>query len=195
MIAPLREPFDRFLEAMGRARAGEPFEGARAALATVDAAGMPSVRYVLVKDCGESGFPFFTNYESPKAKDLDVTGRAALVWHWDSLGQQVRASGTVMRASAAESDAYFAVRPRGSQIGAWASRQSTAIDSRESLEATVADLEKKFGDGPVPRPPFWGGYVLTPQTMEFWSEGKYRLHDRWLFTREGEGWRVTRLSP
>lgn len=190
-----RDPLARFADAMRRAAPLEPFQGARAALATVDASGAPAVRFVLVKECFPEGFPFFTNYESPKARELDHAGTAALAWHWDSIGEQVRATGRVVRADAVLSDRYFAERPRGSQLGAWASRQSEVIESRDELLARVADYEAKFAGGPVPRPPFWGGYLLLPERIEFWREGEFRLHDRFLYARGDGGWSVRRLSP
>ncbi|MCA9602628.1 MAG: pyridoxamine 5'-phosphate oxidase [Polyangiales bacterium] len=189
------DPFARFQNLFERASATEPFAGARAALATVSDSGEPSVRFVLVKGHADSGFEFFTNYGSPKAQDLEATGVAALAWHWDSIGVQVRARGTVRRVSAGRSDAYFASRPRGSQIGAWASEQSSPIASRESLEARYHAFEKRFEGADVPRPPHWGGYLLAPSRVEFWKEGDYRLHDRELYERAGAMWRVTRLAP
>lgn len=193
--AEFSDPIARFAHEYERARGTEAFDATRVALATVSKAGVPSVRFVLVKEFGADGFAFYTNYGSPKAQDLDATGMAALAWHWDTTGTQVRVSGPVTRASAARSDAYFQSRPRGSQIGAWASAQSSEVATREELLAKSDEAAAKFGDGPVPRPDFWGGYVLTPVTIEFWYEGEFRLHDRFRYTRSNGLWTCARLSP
>ncbi|MCA9582989.1 MAG: pyridoxamine 5'-phosphate oxidase [Myxococcales bacterium] len=189
------EPFSFFQAQFGAAQRSEPFDATRAALATVSGEGFPSVRFVLVKGHGPDGFTFFTNYESAKAKDLDGQGVAALGWHWHTTGCQVRASGPVARVSAEESDAYFKSRPRGSQVGAWASRQSAVVSSRDVLLRDVQEIEQRFAGRDVPRPPHWGGYRLTPVRVEFWFDGESRLHDRHLFTRQGDRWSRVRLSP
>ena len=165
-------------------------------LATADGDGRPSARIVLLKGYDERGFVFFTNYESRKGRELDANPNAALLFFWSELEQQVRIEGRVERVTAEESDAYFAVRPFGSRIGAVASRQSEPLASREDLEARVRELESRFGpSGEVPRPPHWGGYRLLHERVEFWQGRPSRLHDRLLFTREGDGWPVVRLSP
>jgi pyridoxamine 5'-phosphate oxidase len=189
------DPFERFEQAIERASGNEPFDATRAALATADAAGRPSVRFVLVKEHGPDGFVFYTNYESRKAREIEENGFAALAWHWFSTGEQVRAEGSIARVSDARSDAYFATRDRASRIGAWASPQSRTIGGREELVARVHEIEQRFGDGEVPRPPYWGGFVLRPERIEFWKNGESRLHDRWLYRREGDVWRIERLAP
>jgi pyridoxamine 5'-phosphate oxidase len=166
------------------------------ALATVDADGMPNVRMVLLKDADESGFMFFTHATSIKGCEVGACPRAALVFHWKSLKRQVRVRGVVQPASEAESDAYFASRPRQSQIGAWASRQSTPLESRSVLEAAIESYSAKYADT-VPRPPHWGGFRVVPLSIEFWHDRPFRLHDRIEFKRSqaGEPWRKTRLYP
>jgi len=197
---PLPEPIARFAEVYERAAAAEP-EGHlpfRPALATVDRDGRVSCRFVLVKEWDADGFAFYTNYESRKAEDLEDRPRAALTWHWWSIDEQVRVEGVVEKVSPGRSDAYFRSRPRGSQIGAWASAQSRPIDSREALEAAVAEVEKRFdGVDEIPRPPHWGGYLVRPDRMEFWRAGESRLHDRFAYVRSGDGqsWTMSRLSP
>jgi pyridoxamine 5'-phosphate oxidase len=154
------------------------------------------VRFVLVRRVDPRGFAFFTNFGSEKAKQLDARPRAALAFHWASIREQVRIEGVVERVADAESDAYFATRPRGSQLSAWASRQSQAIESREVLDRAYAEVEARFaGSASVPRPPFWGGYRVVPTRIEFWLGHDARLHDRWSFTRDGDEWRMTRLQP
>lgn len=174
---------------------GAAHGGVAAVLATATPDGVPSARYVLVKEAGADGFYVYTNYGSPKARDLDANPRAALCIHWPETGVQFRLAGPVERADAARSDAYFASRPRESQLGAWASAQSTALASREELMRGFEDAEARFEGQDVPRPPGWGGYVLRPERIEHWTEGDHRLHDRFVYEREGDGWRVTRLSP
>ncbi len=164
------------------------------ALATVDERGRPDARMVLLKGFGAGGFRFFTNYDSAKAGQLEP-GPAAIVAYWRELDRQVRIRGPVERLPETESDAYFATRPRAAQIGAWASPQSRSIDSRERLDRLVADAEARFGEGEVPRPPHWGGYLLRPEEIEFWQGQVARLHDRFRYTRDGDGWRIERLAP
>ena len=164
------------------------------ALASVNADGMPSVRMVLLRQWSEDGFLFFTNYQSRKSGELLATGKAAFCMHWKSLRKQVRVTGQVGKATAAQSDAYFNSRGRGSQIGAWASAQSEPLGSRAELMAQVEAYDKKFPDA-VTRPPHWGGFCLVPEEIEFWADGEHRLHDRFRFTRADSGWDIQRLNP
>ena len=164
------------------------------ALASVNADGMPSVRMVLLRQWSEDGFLFFTNYQSRKSGELLATGKAAFCMHWKSLRKQVRVTGQVGKATAAQSDAYFNSRGRGSQIGAWASAQSQPLGSRAELMAQVEAHDKKFPDA-VTRPPHWGGFCLVPKEIEFWADGEHRLHDRFRFTRADSGWDIQRLNP
>jgi len=150
---------------------------------------------VLLKGVDARGFVFFTNYGSRKAAELDANPHAALCFHWTELERQIRVNGSVTRISPAESDSYFQSRPRGSRLGAWASKQSTPLATREELEARVREVEERFGDGHVPLPPFWGGYRLEPDTIEFWQGHEDRLHDRLVYTRSGSSWRTERLYP
>ena len=163
-------------------------------LATVGADGQPSARTVLLKGIDERGLSFFTSYESRKGDQLAANPRCALVLLWKPLERQVNVTGVAERLPAAESDEYFATRPRGSQVGAWASAQSTVIDGRPSLEAALAEVEARYPDV-VPRPPHWGGYVVRPDTVELWKGRRNRLHDRFRYSRDGTGWRLERLSP
>ncbi len=188
------DPIAWFRSSFARALTSERFDPARAALATVDPSGRPAVRFVLVKQIDERGFAFFTSYDSPKAADLAHTESAALAFHWESIAEQVRVAGAVERIADAESDAYFASRPRGSQLAAWASTQSAPIEDRAALDARYAAVAHRFADTTVPRPAFWGGFRLVPRSVEFWRSRDDRLHDRWLFTRE-PGWRVQRQQP
>ena len=165
------------------------------ALASASAEGDPSVRMVLLKGADEDGFVFFTGYLSRKAGDLEANPRAALLFFWDSLGRQVRIEGDVERVADAESDAYFATRPRGAQLAASASRQSAVLANRDELDARVAELERDYAGAHVPRPEHWGGYRLRPTMYEFWQHRADRLHDRLRYRRAGGGWLVERLSP
>ena len=164
-------------------------------LATVDAHGAPDARMVLLKGFGPEAFRFFTNFDSAKGRQLRAEPRAALVLYWRELDRQVRVRGPVERLPEADSDEYFASRPRDSQIGAWASPQSEPMPDRAALDARVREIEERFSGTDVPRPPFWGGYGLRPAEIEFWQGQAGRLHDRFLYTREGEGWRLERLAP
>jgi pyridoxamine 5'-phosphate oxidase len=164
-------------------------------LATATSAGKPSARLVLLKQIDERGFVFFTNYNSPKARDLDSNPQAALVFYWPQFERQVRVEGTIERTSAAESEAYFKTRPRESQIGALASPQSEVIASREFLEQQAGELEKRYEDREVDRPAHWGGYRLRPERIEFWKGRPSRLHDRILYEKLGDTWSIKRLAP
>jgi pyridoxamine 5'-phosphate oxidase len=165
-------------------------------LCTVDAQGQPWARTVLLKLYDERGFVFFTNYESRKAKDISQNPRVALLFPWVALARQVQITGVAERIPAAESLKYFATRPRGSQIGAWSSPQSQVISSRSLLEAKVAEMVRRFGQGEIPLPDFWGGYRVTPETVEFWQGRESRLHDRFRYLgKQGEVWRIERLAP
>lgn len=156
-----------------------------------------SARIVLLKGVDARGFRFFTNYESAKGTQLAAHPQAALCFHWKTLrnGVQVRVEGAVERLPAAESDAYFATRPRGSQIGAWASAQSQPLASREEFEARIEQIEQRFADAPVPRPPHWGGYLVVPERIEFWYGASFRLHERHVYSRTGDGWSRGMLYP
>jgi len=164
-------------------------------LATVAPDGRPSARAVLLKGIDQRGFAFFTNYESRKGRELDATPYAALVLLWIPLQRQVRVGGRVERLSTEESDAYFATRPRGSQLGAWASRQSEPLPDRAELEARWAALEERWAGGVVPRPPHWGGYRVEPEEIELWQGRANRLHDRFRYVRSADGWAHARLQP
>jgi pyridoxamine 5'-phosphate oxidase len=190
---PLRL-FDGWLE---EARRSEPNDPNAMALATTDEAGMPDVRMVLLKGADRDGFVFYTNAESAKGRELETSPRAALVFHWKSLRRQVRVRGPVERVTDEEADTYFASRPRGSRIGAWASQQSRPLESRFALEKAVAAFTARHALGEIPRPPYWTGFRVRPVQIEFWHDRPFRLHDRVVFRREtpnGE-WTKTRLYP
>ncbi len=192
------DPVEQFLRWHGEAFAAGVAEPNAMVLATVDASGVPSARAVLVRDVDTRGFTFFTNYDSPKSRDLSGNPNVTAVFAWLDLHRQVRLRGAAERVSDAESDAYFATRPRGSQIGAWASPQSAVLSGRAELDARVARVEAEFGpDQPVPRPPNWGGWRLVPSEFEFWQGRPSRLHDR-LRYRQGMArgrWLIERLAP
>jgi len=164
-------------------------------VATVDAEGAPDARMVLLKGFGPDGFRFFTNYGSAKGAQLGATPLAALVIYWRELDRQVRVRGPVERLPAEDSDAYFASRLRESRLGAWASPQSEAISGREALEQRLEEVESRFGDGEVPRPEFWGGFLVRPERIEFWQGQQARMHDRFVYTRTGDAWQMERLAP
>jgi len=182
---------------MEEAKRAEPNDPNAMALATAGADGFPDVRMVLLKGFDEAGFVFFTNLESAKARELRERPQAALVFHWKSLRRQVRVRGNVSAVSDAEADAYFATRPRLAQIGAWASKQSSPLESRLAFEGSVARVTARYPLGTIPRPPFWSGFRIAPVAIEFWHDRPFRLHDRIAFTRSqpNEPWTKTRLYP
>lgn len=189
-------PFDQFRSWLDQALAAQLPQPLGMALATATANGLPSNRLVLLRGFDERGFVFFTNYESRKARELDRNPQAALVFYWAELDRQVRIEGHVERASAAESDAYFQSRPRGSRLGAWASPQSQVIANRDVLDHRMDELAAKYGEGEIPRPPHWGGYRVIPTMIEFWQGQTNRLHDRIRYRRLAENaWRLERLAP
>ena len=191
----LDDPMEQFRRWLGDAEAaGIPLPNAMA-VATADAEGRPSVRHVLLRGIDERGFTFFTNYDSRKGRQLAENPHAGLVFLWKLLDRQVNATGRAERVDPAESDAYFATRPREARLGAWASAQSSVLESREELERRVAEADERFAGAEVPRPPNWGGFVVRPNTVEFWQGRRSRLHDRFRYSREDGGWRVDRLSP
>jgi pyridoxamine 5'-phosphate oxidase len=187
-------PIDVYLRAAERARQ-HGIDTAPVALGTADSDGRPSVRIVLIRHVDERGFVFHTNYNSRKAAELARNPRAALCFHWPTLEEQIRVEGPVERISASESDAYFAGRPRGSQIGAWASDQSAQLASPETLEARTQEVEQRFAGREVARPPHWGGIRIRPERIEFWYGRANRLHERLLYLRADGQWRLSRLYP
>lgn len=189
------EPYALFAQWLADAGKSEPNDPNATALATVDTDGLPDVRMVLLKDFDEQGFVFYTNYESAKGQEILSTMKAALCFHWKSLRRQVRVRGLVETVSNAEADAYFASRPRGSRIGAWASAQSRPLESRFALEKSVAEYTARYAIGEIPRPPHWSGFRIKPVAIEFWHDRPFRLHDRVRFETEGSGWKKTRLYP
>jgi pyridoxamine 5'-phosphate oxidase len=191
---PLKDPIDQYLRAAARA-AAEGVDTAPAALATADRTGRPSVRIVLLRGVDERGFVFYTNYGSRKAREITENPVASLCQHWPTLEEQIRIDGPVELVDSAESDRYFAGRPRDSQIGAWASDQSAALESRAVLEARFAEVDARYAGQPVPRPPFWGGFRLVPDRMEFWYGRPGRLHDRLQYLRTPDGWTTRYLFP
>ena len=191
----MTDPLALFDQWFAEARASEPNDPEAMALATTDPSGQPSVRMVLLKGHGPAGFVFYTNEQSAKGGQLAGNPRAALLFHWKTLRRQVRIEGPVERVSDSDADVYFATRARDSQLGAWASDQSQPLPDRLALEKRVAEFGLKFGLGKVPRPPHWSGYRVRPQSMEFWRDRPFRLHERLVFQRVGTNWKTSRLFP
>jgi pyridoxamine 5'-phosphate oxidase len=194
-LLPEGDPIALFETWLTAAHKSEPNDGNAMALATVDEAGMPDVRMVLLKDVDAHGFVFYTNLQSAKGRELAANPVAALLFHWKSLRRQVRVRGAITPVSDAEADAYFASRARHSQIGAWASDQSRTMEEPLALGKRVAEAGLRFGLGKVPRPPHWSGFRLTPQSIEFWRDRPFRLHERLVFDHQDGGWTTRRLFP
>jgi pyridoxamine 5'-phosphate oxidase len=191
-----RDPFAQFATWLGEALGTDAIlEPHAMSLATVSPDGAPTARIVLLRGYDERGFVFFTNYQSRKGRELEASGKAGLLFFWEPLERQVRIDGTVARISSAESDEYFAQRPRGHRLSAWASPQSRVVPNRAALEARMAAEAERFGDGDVPRPDIWGGYRVVPAAFEFWQGRRDRVHDRVAYVRDGKAWRIERLAP
>lgn len=190
------DPFEIARNWLGEAERSEPNDPNAIALASVDADGLPNARMVLLKEIEPQAFVFYTNYESAKAREIESAGKAAFVMHWKTLRRQIRVRGLTEREEGESADAYFASRSLKSRLGAWASRQSRPLESRTALMAEVARVTARYGNNP-PRPPFWGGIRIRPLEIEFWADGAFRLHDRFVWRRAapGEAWDVERLHP
>lgn len=189
------DPIEQFRIWFEQARESGSIEPNAMTLATADAAGRPSARIVLLKKFDPNGFVFYTNKESRKGQELASNPVAALLFYWPELERQVRISGTVERVPESEADAYFASRPVGHRLGAWASQQSEVVEGREALQRNMEEIQQRFASGDIPRPPFWGGFLLHPVSIEFWQGRPNRLHDRLEYLRAGEVWEMRRLSP
>lgn len=197
IIDPPADPFELFKDWFAEAGKTEPVDPNAMVLATVGADGFPAARAMLMKSYDEDGFVFYTNQESRKSDQIQHNDKVGLCFYWKSLFRQIHVEGVAAPVSAAESDAYFASRPRESQIGAWASQQSRPLRSREAFEAILEELGRKFEDKPIPRPPHWGGYRVAPLRLEFWRGHQFRLHDRIVYSREdvSSPWTIQRLFP
>lgn len=189
------DPFLQFTRWWKEATASDILEVNAMTLATCSKAGVPSARTVLLKDYDRQGFVFFSNYQSRKAKDIEENPHATLLFFWKELERQVRIEGSIVKVDGAESDQYFHSRPEGSRIGAWASPQSSVISSRDVIEENAKHYTSKFGSASIPRPPHWGGYRVIPVHIEFWQGRPSRLHDRILYSHEGNNWLISRLAP
>mgnify|MGYP002631125527 FL=1 len=190
------DPFMIARQWLAEAETAEPNDPNAIALSTVDGDGLPNARMVLLKDIEDAAFVFYTNYDSAKGQELAATGKAAFVMHWKSLRRQIRVRGTVNREEGPQADAYYKSRSLKSRLGAWASQQSRPLTSRTALVAEVAKVTALHGPNPA-RPPFWGGFRIVPTEIEFWADGPFRLHDRFRWSRQGQGdeWKITRLNP
>lgn len=190
------DPFEIARNWLAQAQDAEPNDPNAIALSTVDTDGLPNARMVLLKEIEADAFVFYTNYESQKAKELDSAGKAAFVMHWKSLRRQIRVRGLISRENGPQADEYYASRSLKSRLGAWASKQSQPLDSRTTLMAEVAKVTARHGINPA-RPPFWGGYRITPVEVEFWADGEFRLHDRFVWRRvtPDANWQIERLNP
>lgn len=189
------EPYSLFGAWLADAEKSEPNDPNAVALATVDPAGLPNVRMVLLKGFDERGFVFYTNFESQKGQEILSSHKAAMCFHWKSLRRQVRIRGDVEVVTEEEADAYYATRPRGSRIGAWASKQSRPLEGRFALEKAVAEFTARYAIGEIPRPTHWSGFRIKPVSLEFWHDRPFRLHDRMEFRRKGDGWQKVRMYP
>ena len=189
------EPYSLFGAWLADAEKSEPNDPNAVALATVDPAGLPNVRMVLLKGFDERGFVFYTNFESQKGQEILSSHKAAMCFHWKSLRRQVRIRGDVEVVTEEEADAYYATRPRGSRIGAWASKQSRPLEGRFALEKAVAEYTARYAIGEIPRPAHWSGFRIKPVSLEFWHDRPFRLHDRMEFRRADDGWQKVRMYP